>query len=102
MKTITENAFLARVRRRLARDGERLNISRREILDSSEYRYTALSDMNYPTGGWDSIGDMLRFWAIEDGLLRPGEVVKGWEEVTAYTADSAIEVGGGTAQQVAA
>ena len=83
MKTITENAFLARVRRRLARDGERLVISRREALHPNDDRYAAVDGCGRVSGGWDSIGAMLRLWAIPAGLLRPGEAVEGWEDCAA-------------------
>jgi hypothetical protein len=86
MRTISEAAFLSRVRRALARDGERLMISRREYLNPNEYRYVAVDNCNCLSAGWDSIGDMLQHWAIPAGLLSSSEVVAGWEHVTASQA----------------
>ena len=84
MNAISEAAFLSRVRRRLAQEhGGGLKVARRAPSDYMPDRYTAFDDRNNCIGTWSSFDDLLAAWSDDDGVLRPGEHVAGWEHVTA-------------------
>jgi hypothetical protein len=78
VSTITETAFLARVRRRLRQEGERLVVARRVVLDYTEFRYMAVDDRNCIAGGWNAIGEMVQHWARPAGIVAPHERVGDW------------------------
>jgi hypothetical protein len=87
MKIISEGAFLARVRRRMAQDGNRLYVSR--LSGYVPHRYCELDHRDHCVGAWSCFGELLRAWSDEDSVLAPGEAVAGWESVTSAQNDQA-------------
>ena len=69
MKTISEPALIARIKRKLAHEGETLRVSR-SANGYDGHRYGVIDrDRNFITGGTSDIEEYGR----ELGVLRPGE-----------------------------
>lgn len=78
--TITERAFLARMKRNLAKDGGRLCAARYGTRAYQNLGPFYTVDSNNIVDNFKMEYGELIMWAREDGVLKPHEAVEGLEE----------------------